>query len=56
MTISLFDQWLNDFNKLIQVKRRNILLLVDNAGHNTTSKYSNIRLEYLAPNMISAIQ
>ena len=56
MTISLFDQWLNDFNELLQVKRRNILLIVDNTGHNKTSKYSNIRLEYLASNMISAIQ
>jgi hypothetical protein len=62
MTIAIFQAWLIDFNKYISKKKRNVILLVDNAGgHNLTEKWMNdnltcVKVYYLPPNTTSVLQ
>ncbi|CCO35250.1 Tigger transposable element-derived protein 6 [Rhizoctonia solani AG-1 IB] len=55
---SIWETYLNDFNKDMKAQDRHILLLVDNAPthrHNAAN-YSNIQVEFLPPNLTSWIQ
>jgi hypothetical protein len=59
MTMDIFRNWLQYVDKKMHNEKRNILLLLDNAGgHNTTSdlKLTNVRLLYLPPNTTSMLQ
>ncbi|XP_033761525.1 tigger transposable element-derived protein 4-like [Pecten maximus] len=59
MTAVIFTDWLKKFDREMRLKKRNILLLVDNcAAHpqTATTAVKNISLVFLPPNTTSVIQ
>jgi hypothetical protein len=57
MTIVLFDSYLTALNDSMAQAGRNILLFLDNAPvHNTSSVYSNIKIQPLPPNTTTKTQ
>lgn len=59
MQRSIFQAWIRQVNQEMQKKRRNILLLVDNASSHKLEEgeeLSNIRLYFLPPNTTSHLQ
>ncbi|KAF8706676.1 DDE protein, partial [Rhizoctonia solani] len=55
---TIWETFLHDFNEDMKSQGRHILLLVDNAPthRHTAANYSNIRIEFLPPNLTSWIQ
>ena len=57
MTGLLFREWLENFNRSIEFNRRNVLLLVDNAGsHVQPQTLSNVTVKFLPPNTTAHFQ
>ncbi|CAK5273889.1 unnamed protein product [Mycena citricolor] len=58
MTAELWTEWIRKWNDKLRRQKRHILLLIDNCpGHVAmTYKPSNIRVEFLEPNMTSFVQ
>jgi hypothetical protein len=58
MTCVLFEEFLQTLNAEMEAKNRNILLFIDNcAAHpKNVSHLSNVRVEFLPPNMTSVVQ
>ena len=55
MQISIFNDWLERFDREMHHCQRNILLLLDNNNHVVlpTTNVTNIQVEFFAPNMTS---
>ena len=57
MTSDLFIEWLVEWDRSLQLKKRKILLLVDNCpAHPTPPSLKSIKLMFLPPNTTSIIQ
>jgi hypothetical protein len=58
MTCILFEDFLQTLNAKMAAKNRNILLFIDNcaAHRKNVSHFSNVRVEFLPPNMTSVVQ
>ena len=61
MTMEIWETWLLDFNQRMKEQKRNVILLVDNAGgHNMSHKLvellTNVNVYFLPPNTTSVIQ
>lgn len=60
MTREIFTDWVVKFNNKIKLANpnRKVLLLIDNCSGHLIEKtnYSNVRLEFLPPNMTSELQ
>lgn len=57
MTQPIFDQWLAKIDKYFRLKKRRILLFVDNcSAHETPQNLKNVKVEYLPPNATSRLQ
>lgn len=58
MNSKIFEQYLLDWDKRLQMENRKILLFVDNcpAHPNIQQKLKNIKLEFFPPNMTSQLQ
>lgn len=56
MTGFIFDKWLSKWNAKLAAKKRNVLLLLDNAPSHVVQTYSNIRIQFLPPNTTSKLQ
>ena len=58
MTCAIFEDWLAWLNQKIKLtKNRKVLLLLDNvSGHKTEKTYLHIQINFIPPNMTSAIQ
>ena len=57
MTISDFEDWLNSFNSKMKLQNRKVLLILDNAPcHKNTKQMSNVRVEFLPPNVTGLLQ
>lgn len=57
MTKLIFEEWLTDLNRKMQIEGRHVLLFLDNASaHKTTRCFSNVELKFLPPNATSVIQ
>ena len=57
MTSQLFDQWLHEFDRSMRLKKRKVLLLLDNATcHKPIDDVTNIELHYLPPTTTSHLQ
>lgn len=59
MTGEILDAVLSKFNRKLSVQKRNVALLLDNAGchpHDLIGRYSNIKLIFLPPNTTSKLQ
>ena len=61
MTMTIFDQWILEFNKILADRNEHALLLIDNAGGNDLSfelleKLTHVKVEYLLPNTTSVLQ
>jgi hypothetical protein len=61
MTMNIFEDWIIKFDRSMNVRKKQVCLLLDNAsGHNvsneTTKKLTNTVLKYFKPNTTSKIQ
>lgn len=57
MTGVLFQEWLQDFNKTMRQKHRQVLLLLDNASsHTEPPLLSNTKVKFIPPNTTSHLQ
>jgi hypothetical protein len=61
MKIVIFEDWLKCFNNKMKIKKKKVLLLIDNAGgHNCTIEFldslTNVKVHFLPPNCTSVIQ
>ena len=57
MTKAIFANYFRVFNTKMEVTRRKVLVLLDNASvHDYKLKYSNIEFLYLPPNTTSRLQ
>ncbi|KAK6487620.1 tigger transposable element-derived protein 6-like, partial [Huso huso] len=56
MTTVLFCAWLKELNKTMHTKKRNILLLLDNATSHCIEALSNVQMLLLPPNTTSFLQ
>ena len=57
MTGVIFQEWLQRFNLIMKMKKRHVLLLVDNAGsHTEPPPLSNTTVKFLPPNTTAHLQ
>ena len=57
MTTELYQDWIHQWDRELQVKKRKILLLQDNfSGHIVPPDLLNIRVENFAPNLTAHVQ
>ena len=57
MTSLLFEGWLHDFNKSMRLKKRKVLLLLDNAPcHKIPDDIRNVEVHFLPPTTTSHLQ
>lgn len=58
MTGEIFAAWLHSWNSELRIKKRTVLLLLDNfSGHKIrSSSLSNIKIEFFAPNLTAHVQ
>jgi len=56
MTSKIYNHWLSKLNQRMIEENRKILLIVDNAPSHPHYSKSNIKVEFLYPNLTSAIQ
>jgi hypothetical protein len=57
MTGVIFQQWLQNFNVTMKMRKRNVLLLVDNAGsHTEPTPLSNVTVRFLPANTTAHLQ
>ena len=57
MTGALFESWLTNFNKKMQLQGRKVILFLDNApSHPNITNLSNVKLQFLPPNTTAEIQ
>lgn len=57
MTEELFTGWLRDLDRLMQYKKQNMVLIVDNCtAHLAIDGLTNVKLELLPPNITCLIQ
>src|ERR1700678_4298265 len=57
MTSSLYQEWLVNWDRKVQMEGRKILLLQDNfSGHIVPNNLQNIRVENFEPNLTAHIQ
>lgn len=57
MTCDIFNEWLSNWNRKLQVQNRKVLLFIDNCpAHNLTGNFSNIEIQFLPPNTTSVLQ
>ena len=57
MTTYIFTEWITKINKLMKLKKRKVLLFLDNAtSHTEPLALSNVTLKFLPPNTTSKLQ
>ena len=56
MTGPVFDLWLTDWNNNLIKQNCHVLLLIDNAPGHVIGEYSNIRIQFLPPNITAKLQ
>ena len=58
MTAAIFQYWVNDFNKCLQTKRRNVCLLLDNCSAHKieTTLLKSVQLVFLPANTTLSVQ
>lgn len=54
---NIFETWVKYLNEKMKKQNRKIIVFVDNApSHKLSKEYSNVRIEFLPPNLTSVIQ
>jgi hypothetical protein len=57
MTTYIFTEWITKINKIMKLKKRKVLLFLDNAtSHTEPLALSNVMLKFLPPNTTSKLQ
>ena len=57
MTSALFAEWMTDFNRQMRLRKRKVLLFLDNApSHPKDNTYSNVKLHFFPANTTSKLQ
>jgi hypothetical protein len=56
MSMNIYEQFMERWNRKLYYQKRHILLFLDNASGHSSATYSNIRVEFLPPNTTAKLQ